>query len=748
MSEQLEMQFRPTLIISVGKAGTLIREYLSPYHYGEPERYLTEPISSYHLLSNLDRPLQNSVGLLHVNTEGNGAAPEIAIPFPVIKAFPTTDPDIPMKKGDLREMIEHALISVQLDRRILDIRTVGYAVPNPRTQVFIVGEPNEDNKRWMSKILKFVREIARDYHFELPACYFLNSYRNPIDYSAQLKKALGNPLDNWQLFELANFSYLYEQMISYPAPVFVNQNESRYATAEGLLALAATGISSLPAFEDAMQLPVTLEDYSNHVGNLSTSMVVFPRAMTRRYCSARLSNLLMQQWQHDLSVTSIPGARRVLEREAAQRLADGIESWIEESKPRPMAEESSWPGFGIVFQKNHPESEQARYRQVEAYRQMENQTENLFTVFSQSDIADLYKHRRDKAETWAMITDSECGKAVGLYPQWERAAKNAWQMLSDRINAEIRLQVDSRWSENKDGFEVARIYVDALDDQMTNVMDHVRQWRHDHEAEYKTQQARFLKLAKGDWDIDENQPNIVGAGLLAGGQASPTMSNVDIRTNSGSTSLITNNGGGGGLTGGPATPIPSAGSQHLPQMEADIARDLRLRASWKQNHVPPPATLGSAGFMGWLALALATSIPHLPQSIDLTLKGILALAFAGSSLYLYLRRMHECKVAQEDALDFYRLYYIHECEKREDLQRINLLRMLRGRVKRIRQRLDDMTTFLSNVRRNADAEAELVRDQLFHGPAGVRDIFVANGERLQEFGDHTLDSIASKVEQT
>ncbi len=681
-----------------------------------------------------------------MDTEDAGANPDIAIPYPVVKTYPVNDPDIPTKKGDLKEIIERALISVQLDRRILDIRTAKYAVPNTRTQIFIVGEPNDENKRWMSKILKTVREIANDHRIELPICYFLNSYRNPVNYSGQLKKSLSNPMDNWQLFELANFSYLYEQMIPFPAPVFVNQSESRYAAAEGLLALAATGITSLPAFEDAMQLPVTLEDYSNHVGNLSTSMVMFPRAMTRRYCSARLSNLLMKQWQHDLSVTSIPGSRRIQEREAAQMLADGIESWIEESEPRPMAEESNWPGFGIVFQKNHPESEQVRYRQIDAYKQLENQTENLFAVFSKSDIADLYKHRRDKAETWAMIADSECGKAVGLYPLWERFAKNAWQMLSDRINAEIRLQVDTRWSENKDGFEVARIYVDALDDQMTNVMDHIRQWRHDHEAEYKTQKTRYLKLAQGDWGIDEDQPNIVGAGLAAGGQASPTMSNVDIRANSGTASVLTNNGGGG-LTGGPATPVPSAGSQHLPQMEADIARDLRLRASWKQNHIPPIATLCSTGFMGWLALALSAGIPNLPQSIDLTIKSLLALAFAGGNLFLFLRRLHESSLAQQEALDFYRLYYIHECESREDLQRINLLRTLRSRVKRIRQRLDDMTTFLSNVRKKADADAEMVSDHLFHGPAGVRDIFIANGERLQEFSNHTLDSVAAKVEQ-
>ncbi len=44
MAEQIEMQFRPTLVISVGKTGALVREYLSPHKYPEVERQLNEPL--------------------------------------------------------------------------------------------------------------------------------------------------------------------------------------------------------------------------------------------------------------------------------------------------------------------------------------------------------------------------------------------------------------------------------------------------------------------------------------------------------------------------------------------------------------------------------------------------------------------------------------------------------------------------------------------------------------------------------
>src|SRR6266436_6794062 len=113
MPERIKVQFRPSLIIFVGEAGKRIRDYLSHDM----------------LLANLDTPLQQSVGLLEITTEGENADPYHADPFPAGEQFPE-DEDAPKKGGPLEALIEASLRSVQLDRRRLAISSEDYSVPN------------------------------------------------------------------------------------------------------------------------------------------------------------------------------------------------------------------------------------------------------------------------------------------------------------------------------------------------------------------------------------------------------------------------------------------------------------------------------------------------------------------------------------------------------------------------------------------------------------------------------------------
>src|SRR5262249_10743358 len=143
----------PTLFIFIGKVGEQIREYLSPYYYGQYQRRLQDPptASTYHLLASLDEAVRDSVALLQVVTEGPQANAWNPIAFPVMEEFPEQDKYMPTGQGPLATMIQHALFSVQLGERIDKIRNAGYEVPNSRTQVFIVGEPNKTNAPWFAK---------------------------------------------------------------------------------------------------------------------------------------------------------------------------------------------------------------------------------------------------------------------------------------------------------------------------------------------------------------------------------------------------------------------------------------------------------------------------------------------------------------------------------------------------------------------------------------------------------------------
>lgn len=743
MDEKLNLLFRPSLIICVGETGAFIREHLSPYgSNGNGQSKASR--SLYHLLANVDEPLQQCIGLLQVKTEGEGANPNEAIPFPVLETFPD-DPEMPKEPASLEESIYRSIVSVQREWRLLEVKSRGYNAPNTRTQIFIVGEPTSKNMRWMSKILGIVRELTRKYHFESPVFYFLNSYHIDKDYSDTLMKPLSKPGLKWSGFELTNFGYLYEHLISYPTPTFLTQSEVQYATAEALLALVASGITTMPVFENEMELPSNVEDYANHIGNFNTSMIQFPRTTVRRFCSSRLASELMQEWSHTLNQSTVSDQQlRELKNQARQRVGD-IVSWMGDRQERPAAEGVQWPSLAILRRPNHPKSEREMNQQRAIHNQLIGQTEKLFQVFSQEDVDREYKAQRVKTKTWDEVAYERCGRAVGFYPTWERYAKSAWDVASDRIGAEVKRDIDTLWSRDTNGFENARVFVDELDDQLAELMTEVVHWRQAHDATYTEDRQDFLRKADGEWVISEDESNIKGQDKDAGstGQATPTMGGMPSSTPAAFTNAIPVAGGspGGGSPGGGFPNSP----QHLPPLEETIGTNLRRRTHWKQGLVPSGASLFTAGFVSWLAAAFTLPQLNLPMQMLIAADITVATLILVASLSLSFRRRREFRQAQKDTLAFYRRYYVYHCEKREDLQRISLMRMLTGRVMRMRYRFDHLAAFFQNVQSRSDKAADEVVKQLFEGPAIVRDIFIANGEQLERTGPHTLDTIVQKV---
>ncbi len=754
MPAAVDLQFRPTLIIFVGEGGALVREYLSPY-YGDVQREKggvgsrsSVNLSRHHLLSNLDTPLHSSVALLQVVSEGSDPSivdPHVAIPFPTLEAFPN-DPDVPRERGDLSVLVDRALRSIQMDRHMISMRDQGYKVSNTRSQVFIVGEPTPinkpappvptpsgklpppppgGNKIWMAELLRIVREQFAKYKFEVPVFYFINAYSPGDDFSNTLTSF------NWQQRHIANLSFVYEYQIPYPTPVFVNENEQRYATAQALLGLMATGITSSPLFEQEMRIPANLIDYGEQVGNFSTGMVMFPRAISRRFCGSLLGGQLVEKWQQDLNNARVDDVLRRKARQDAQQLAEEIQGWISDiypqGDPRPAAEERQWPSFRILRAnpKAHPESELVGYQQRDQYMQLVTQTAKLFTTFSSEDITAEYQQYPDKSKTWTSLAYERCLKAESKFEIWRQQAKIVWNAMNDRTGMEIRHRVDERWTHSKFGFEVARVYVDELDDQLYELQDQVEKWKAIHQVAYKDDRRKYVKRAEGDWEIGADQPNVQGANVQVA-QATPGMNYIAVPAP-----------GAGGSGGG----LPL-----LPEEELNIARSLRARADWKQKQVPPVATLAFAAMLGFLCLVLMLTLFNIPLLIQLVADGVLLAAFGIGNMLFQRKKQKQSDDAYEDMLDFYRRYFIFKCESQEDLQRFGLIRYLRGRVGRMRARLDNMATFLATVRDGVMNHAGELNFELFNGPAFARDVFIANGERLAESGSHTLRSIFEKIE--
>jgi hypothetical protein len=738
MTLRILPQFRPSVIICIGEAGELIREYLTPNYAMHPRR-LQKPASpsTYHLLANIDPVLRDCIALLQVVTEGDDANPGEALAFPLLdNTFPDDDDDMPKGAGTLAEMIFKALFSVMLARRFDPIWEEDYSISVSRAQVFIVGDPNKNNAPWFAEILKIVREAARKLHYEAPVCYILNSYEFGIDYSHTLKRPLNSPNLKWSAFELPNFSYLYESMITYPLLMTINRDEVRYATAESLLGLVASGLTAWPLYESEMQLPPDLENYARHVGNLSTSMIRFPRPTASRYCASQLTIDLIEKWRHDLDQSTIDPAQRVEVKDQADVLIDQLEGWISEREPRPFAEESRWPSFEILRQGNHPDSPKVAYRQADIYDHLVDKTEDLFELFAYRDITRAYRRRQDRTQTWADMANERWGLSIGQYDEWQRFAREAWNALDARVQSEIRREVDRRWAAVPNGFAVARVFVDEFGDELAKLARRVSETRKDHEVGYRNRRAYFARLADGNWE--SNRPPGPGGGSGGLGntavRARPSMGNTNASGGAGG-GLVGRQQAGGGGSGGPPDP------------EEQIARDLRRRASYKQRIIPSIGVLVSLAVLGGIAATFAASALGVPFA-SLPIAGALLTALVALVNAGFLAgRWIDSIAARKTILAFDRARYIHRCETQEDTERIHLLLVLRQRIDRMRGRLDNMDTFLEGISTTANGDGQRARDDLFRGAAATRDIFIANGERLQEHGAHTLDSLAANVEQ-
>jgi hypothetical protein len=119
---------------------------------------------------------------------------------------------------------------------------------------------------------------------------------------------------------------------------------------------------------------------------------------------------------------------------------------------------------------------------------------------------------------------------------------------------------------------------------------------------------------------------------------------------------------------------------------------------------------------------------------------------AGGAGWLLRRRAEErVFAARDDLLAVFRRHYLYRCERREDELRVVVLGPFYRRMQRVRERLEHMQHFVGAMRQRLLADAQRTRDALFDGPAGQRDVFVANGERLTRDGSYTLDDLYAEI---
>jgi hypothetical protein len=740
MRASIDLSFRPSLLIFADEAGAGI----------------CKQFKNIVRMAGLDETLHQGVALIQVSPDGKQGKP-----IPIGEKFPGNDIHLPTEPDNLDLIIGRALHSIRLVSRLKDINDAGYPDPETRPQVYIIGDIGTSS---LVDILEMVHKQIAERHFSTLICYVLSAYDQQAITTSVLHVGRSNPLllvdeaAYWKYRGLTNFCYLYEDQLTYPTPKTVTLEDSHYAAAEALFALVATGMTPGPAFKQYMELPPNQISYSN-VGSLGTSLILFPRDSLLEFCSARLSSTLMGQWLSDINRELLPEKEHSQQLIKAQKNVQAIEQWIRDRYPRPFAGERkqaanddfkrqnaskyNWPSLSILTQDYHPISPQMLVRQQIMLRDYIARTETLFKLFWTEDVEKESRKYKSYSNGWLRLVYQHEGQAVEAYHEWDKFASRAWEAASERVLAELKLYIDNLWSNRQygiHGFEVARTYAEEFDEQLTKLQNQLIRLRETHERDYRERMDTFEQLSDGEWLSFNSMPG--GSQNRFASTGAPTVKGQVAAAGS-------SVGNGPAVMNAPGVPTQagSAAPQHLPAREEQIAAQLEQRVLWFQDQIPSVPTQITISFPFVLALVFSglALFPQLSTMyFAIFVLGVTLLVAVANWLF-WKRYRKRVKDAQEDLLKFYRCYYAHKCEQREDALRRTVMVPLRMRILRIRERLADIWNFIEDVQSRQDKRACDVRQEMFSSPSAVRDIYVANGERLQKDHGNTVQDFEEQV---
>jgi hypothetical protein len=746
------------------------------------------------LLSLLDRSLRQSIGLLQFPATGYTMRPDDTREQIPAQAWIASDlfsdttrfPQSIYEHGDIRpheqspltRALANTLRYVQDRARLEYIRGTGFTITNTSTQVYIVGDVQSE---WISYVLQETRKLFLQYGLNSEVYYMLNRPQVGAPPSFNWTE---NPY--WIERTLANFNFIYEDATrGHSKDVgFLQETQSSYALAEALFALAGTGITTQDTYAERMK-PVQNQPVYNRVGNLSTSLVLFPYQTVLSFCSAHLGTNLVDEWLEEIVKSNMTDQERERQQGRAQNHADEIAQWMEDSEIRPGTEALNrpkrtsrrseddlrhtrttplrWPSLSILRKSSkkavdessssfwlgeeRAEDKKARERREQeesrnsqeysqSFKRLQDQTHLLFETFSFENIKRASRDQQASPAKWGEIALERSGAASDLFVRWDIQATQAWNAARAQAYYSIHQAVDRLWAGSHNGMDLARVYVDTYDDRLADLAQRLIDWRRAHRDRYEATLREFERLANGEWVVAEDQANIAhGRNAADLRSARPVGATAGHVADAQGPALP---GMGGSSTGLPGQQQQRVGlHQHLPEREKTIADCLGLRLAWEYARVPRAANLITAGVIATPALLLSLLLlfPALASSALLTLGTLACLVLIMVSLGWGIHRFYQRNVAsiQKEILKFYCYYYAHRCEMREDQLRVNALSPLRMRVQKMREQLADIRGFLTLISNLLEDRYRKAHDDLFleTNPAAPRDVYVGNGAVLQ-----------------
>lgn len=435
------------------------------------------------------------------------------------------------------------------------------------------------------------------------------------------------------------------------------------------------------------------EEIDSRIGSIGTSMAFFPRAAVERYCANTFGAELLKTWRLSLGERPLRWLDRTRVRTDAARVAKSLEDGVRDSERRPGAPEHLYPTLGFL------EDNDLRQDLYLASRE----------VFSQLSRNAVANHMRDDddRDTWAQFAEQQSLEARGKLTTWREAAEIAWEKARSESEQTISKAIGDLWFADEQGLSRAQIYARRMDEALTSTQEHLLLWRREHAAEYEAKMRALNKRATGPWESDSEV-------------AAASLHNV----------AYVVSGSHETLRGYEQDP-----RDYLPQELRKTTQRLAMRAAWARARVPGVGQLFAAGAMATPALlVLALGLlwgagQYAWRPLIITAVGVVVVVALCCALAraVALRTLRD---SEEDHLRAYRLYYAYLCAQWEDQLRVALVNPLARVVKNARERLDDIQRFIQRLENDMRDAAQATEDDLFEGPSGLRDVFIANGLEL------------------
>ena len=737
MRPSVPPKFRPSIIIYVGTTGD------TTAGTGAATAGITRGIakSVYHyfheLCASLDAVLYSGVGILTVADGSEDATLHLL-----------RENETAPREGNFRILLGDLLRQVQGDRLKSSIERAGYAVPQPYPQIYIVGHTHAD---WVSEVARWTNDVLEtNRHLSFIAYMLIDFPRYTGSPLTQFSgpptiSAISNiyPPLNWippawtrdllpdgDLLPRVNFCFMYEE--ANQDRTYVEEADIHYAVAQALFALVATGISTTVTFREATGISIITTDLDTRIGSLGTSLIHFPRDAAEQYCSNIHGAAIIRSRIHSTQKPEHTEQAQSKIREQAQLNAEQINTDLSDQNVRPGVPEHHWPGLSFL--------------ENDVQQELQNKTETLFSLF---------RARKD----WEVLPKRREAQAFQSFRGWRlNALPRAWKEAEQVINKRIEQIIDSVLQRDDSG-ELVKIYLDQFDTVLQQALDGFMKLREEHKAYYDEEIDKLQRLSVGPWVIAEDAPVIIDQATSVS-QATPTLASISASTNQptrpmGPPLSLSNSGITAERTTLQAPPVVStqdfddqsdAGQERLPQK---LLRDLEKRAEWMKNHIPTITGLIGVGIVTTPPLVLLI-LSLLPLSWfmykNVVLLVILSVAFViAMACWLFrLRAQWRADAAERAFLDVYRFSFAYRCEQQEDQWRAIITWPLLRKVRKIRQRLENMENVIDYLAKQLERNASQTIDELFASPAAFRDVFIADGELLTKSG-YTLESLNQRI---